>query len=198
MPYDMRNPGMNPGHEMSHDDMKKKLEYKLDEIFSYLARGKKFHYNNSFGLRNMGLRGFANLHDEEAICDFKSMVCLKKLINDRLKWNPTIDEDIAKEYEHYNITNMQEFKNSFQIWQHNETELEDCISETLKLASMEDLCLYKSLIELGNEVQTERFRSEQIFTRLELGGWQSHDLAIVSMMVHKHLEDHNNLDFTLG
>ena len=186
---EMRNPS---------GDNKTHLEQKLNEIFSYLARGKKFHYNQSFGLRNLGLRGIANLHDKESICDYKSMISIKKTINDRLHWTPSIDESISKEYENYKISSMADFKNSFAIWQKNETELEDCISETLKLASMEDLMLYNELICLGKEVQEERFRSEAIYTRLNLGEWGGHDIARISKDIHCHLEKENNLDFTLS
>jgi len=188
---------------MSYEDQisnldKTDLHHELDKIMSYLSRGKMFHYNNSFGLRMLALRGFANLHDKESICDYKHMICIKKIAGDKLEYCPHIDFNIAHEFKDFKIESMNDFKNSFKVWEQSETELEKCITKALKCAAEEDIQLYKELICLADEVQQERMRADMIYKRCELGQWGGHDLARISKDIHCHLESHDDLDFTLS
>jgi len=184
----------NPETQLSG---KQELFEEINNIYDYMTRNKGWHYNQ-FGLRSLGLRGFSRLHEMEAEQDLCSMIKLKKILEDRFNWRPTIDKDEYGKYDTNKVGSMQEFKSSFDVWKTNEEELVKCIVKAYGLASKEDVCLYKELICLADEVQDEIFRIDQIKSRLDLGQWNGHDLARVSKDIHKHLEEHKNLDFSLS
>jgi len=188
MDYSMRNP-----EEMQNPSLHKEL----NKIFSYLKRNYMFYYNN-YGLRGMSLRGFANLFDKTSECIYKDMICLKKITEDRIKFNAMIDDEIADTYANHKISSLQDFKSALDIAVKLETELEDCISGILKTIATEDICIYKKLIDLAHESQERRFRIETIKNRLDLTSWNMHDLGIISMLVHKHISEKDDLDFELS
>lgn len=206
MAYDMRNPGnpamMNPGHDMSHEEMKKALHDELDHICSYLSAGACWHLRAANACRKMLIRGMGRWHDCEAKGDFCSLEKLLKIIQDKLGYNPKIDMEMAAKAEMYTMNNMEDFKNHFRLWDSNESELIECLNHAIHLSRTIDIQIYKELMCQTKEVQDERMRARMAKDSFAFVSWNPHDISVKSMMIHKYFEhehkDGSEININLG
>lgn len=195
MPYDMRNPGANPGHEGNDFNML------MDEITTYLWEGEAWHEKAANETRKISIRGVGRWHEAEGCYDAKERVCLEKLFRDKLGYAPMVDmASVDKAYK-YTMTGPQDFKNHFQIWIDREKKFIECLDAAIAQAGMVDMELYKKLCCLVDEVQNEAMRAKMVHDRLELSGWNGHDIGVVSKWLHEYFEkeyDGGKIDFNIG
>lgn len=197
MPYEM-----NPGNDMPHEDAKHALGLELDHICSYLAMGEMWHRKAANECRKLALRGFGRWHEAESCGDADSLTCLSKLVMDKLMYAPKLDMQMVGKAESYSMNNIGDFKAHFSMWSENESELIECLNKAINLSRAMDIELYNKLCHITDEVQNEKMRIRLAHDRLNLGGWQGHDLGVVSMVMHSYFQNEHKqgsmIDLNLG
>ena len=176
------------------------LKQDLNKVVSYLSEGAAWHCKAANELRKIAnKRGFARWHDDiEAKCDAKLKIELSKEISDYLKHIPVVDTSMVARAEQYTINGWEGFKQHFDIWIAREREFEKVIMVAITNASRENIAIYQKLCALSKEVCEEIFRVELVRDSLIEEGWGKHHCAIVSMLIHEHVEKHGNRDFNIG
>ena len=193
MPYDNRsNPQTEKHRHMSHEENMKNLHKYLDEIATYLYAGAHWHLRAANYSRKNKIRGFGRWHDCEAKGDFCALMKLEKIVNDKLGYMPLVDmADVAKA-EAYEMPDANSFRMHFDIWEHNEKELVECLNHAIHAVRAADIQIYKELLRLAEEVQDEIMRSQMAKDSLTFGGWNPHDISIKSMLIHKYFEEEHS------
>jgi len=190
----------NYGNPSPYSGTAGELNAELDKIVSYLERGSHWHRQIANELRkpSLSLRGFGRWHECEAKGDYSSIVCIEKIVRDKLNYDPKIDVSMIDQANNYMVNSVEDFKASFELWISNEKALVECLNKAVNASRTVDIQLYKDLMCLTDEVQCEIMRAGMAKSRLDAANWGSHDLYICSMMLHKHFEDSDSLDFTLS
>ena len=204
MPYDARNPSMNPGHEeMNHEEKKKELCMELDRICTYLFAGCLWHLRAANASRKIHVRGPGRWHDDgEAAGDFCSLKGLLKMSRDRLKYDPRIDMAMVAKAEPYTMNNLDDFKAHFPMWKKNEAELIECLDRAIHLSRTINAEIYEKLMCLIKEVQGECTQIEMAEDSFIFGGYMPHDVSVKSKWMHEYMEhehkDGDDINFNLG
>lgn len=201
--HDMPNPHNTHeyGH-MLHGDSEKELYTCLDDICTYLYCGMHWHIKAANASRKILVRGFGRWHDCEAKGDFCCLKKLKKIVQDKLGYDPKVDMQMVSKAEAYTMNNLEDFKNHFRIWENNEMELIGCLNKAIHASRTIDIQIYKELMCLAKEVQDEKMRACMVKDSLAFGGWNTHDISIKSMIIHKYFEheheDGGEININLG
>jgi len=162
----------------------------MNRICTELLAGEIYHSRAANEFRKIALRGFGRWAESEARGDMNSRVCLEKLLRDKLGFAPTVDTSSLSNEARVAFANISELPSILQKWIDREKEFSKILTQAMKMAAEIDVEIYRELIELTNEVQTEVFRVKLCGVRLELAGWNGHDLGIVSTILHEHFEKH--------
>ena len=162
----------------------------MDKVCTSLFEGEVWHGRSANECRKIAVRGFGRWHDSEAECDMKSRLCLEKLLRDRLGYATSVDTSVAAKPAAYSINGASGLKNHLEAWMRREEEFAETLSEAVRMAATVDICIYKELCCLAEEVQSEAMRVKMCGMRLDMAGWNGHDIGIVSMILHKHFEEH--------
>jgi len=162
----------------------------MDEICTALFDGELYHERAGNEFRKSALRGFGRWCDAESKGDYESRVCLEKLLRDRLSYAPVIDTANAQKSTSFTINGIQGLKPALEMWLKREEEFAETLTEAVRMAATVDICIYKELCCLLDEVQTEAMRVRLCGMRLDLSGWNGHDVGIVSYLLHEHFEKH--------
>jgi hypothetical protein len=180
--------------------MSNQLNQDLNKVISYLAEGAAWHCKAANELRKMpNKRGFARWHDQiEAHCDADKKIDLSKEITDYLKHIPVVDNSMVLRAEQYTINGWEGFKQHFDVWIAREKEFEKVIMSAITNSARENIAIYQCLCNLSKEVCEEIFRVELVRDSLAQAEWNHHHVAIVSMLIHEHVETKNNRDFNIG
>ena len=204
MPYENRPPQQRQGMPMHgehehHEKSGKTFHELLDCISTDLFTGAAWHLRAANQMRKIGMRGFARIHDYGSCHDHKKRICLEKLLCDRLDYEPVIDVSDAGHVTSFAI-DPSKLKSHFEMWHANESEFAKYLIEAVRKAAHEDICVYNELTCILNAVQEEIMRIKFIIKRLDVGGWSGHDIGVVNMVIHEHMEKHpdKGLDFNLG
>lgn len=199
MPYDMRNPDHG---EMGREETLKYLYEYLDEIATYLYAGTHWHMRAANYSRKNLIRGFGRWHDCEAKGDFCALQKLEKVVNDKLGYMPHIDMEAVSKAEAYAMDDPNAFKMHFDIWEHNESELIECLNHAIHKSRAIDIQIYKELMCLEKEVQDEKMRARMAKDSLAFGGWNGHDISVKSKWIHEYFEhehkDGEDININLG
>lgn len=198
-PHDVSRNPMNPADEIS-EGSEMSLWDLLDEICAYLWEGEAWHGKMANESRRMHVRGVGRWHEAEACDDYKSRVCIEKILCDKLHRYCTPDVDISSVYK-MELKNMDAFKKHFGEWIQREERFIMVLSQALPLAATHDIELYKELMCLLDEVQNEKMRAQFFVDRVGMKDWDMHDLGVVSMEIHDYFENHYNggkIDFNIG
>lgn len=182
-------------------DEHKDIHELLDEITTYLWVGEAWHEKAANENRKIAIRGVARWHEAEGMCDAKERVCLEKLVRDKLGYAPMVDMSMVDKAYKYTLNNPQEFKSHFTMWIDREKKFIECLNAAISMAGAVDMELYKKLCGMVDEVQNEAMRVKMVHDRLELAGWNGHDIGVCSMILHKYFEceyDGGMIDFNLG
>ena len=182
----------NPTHKpmAQNDHMEDGSFYDImDKVCSKLASGSVWHERSALYMCDSALRGFGRVHFEKAKCDHDKRLMLEKLIVDRLDHIPEIDMEWVAKAAHYSFPGAQGLKEHLHMWHKNKTHYAEILKEAVKKSATEDMKIYAYLCECLDDVQEEIFRVKTIIDRLELGGWNGHDLARVSKDLHRHHAD---------
>ncbi|MCL2056588.1 MAG: hypothetical protein FWH02_05115, partial [Oscillospiraceae bacterium] len=91
-----------------------------------------------------------------------------------------------------------QLKDYLKSYIHREMDFTKVLNEAVRMSTTIDMEIYSELCCILSGVQEEIFRVKQIYERLELGGWSGHDIMVVSRLLHKHHESHDNMDYTLS
>lgn len=194
---------MNPGQgEMSREETLKHLYTHLDDIITYLYAGAHWHLRAANFSRKNLVRGFGRWHDCEAKGDFCEIEKLEKIVQDKLGYMPRVDMQVVSKAEAYTMPDMNAFKAHFDLWEHNESELIECLNHAIHKSRTVDIQIYKCLICLAEEVQDEKMRACMVRDSLAFGGWMPHDISVKSMVIHKYFEhehkDGEDININLG
>lgn len=194
---------MNPGYEeMSREEMLKHLYEYIDEIATYLYAGAHWHLRAANFSRKNLVRGFGRWHDCEAKGDFCELEKLEKVVGDKLGYMPHVDMQMVTKAESYTMNDMNAFKAHFDIWEHNETELIECLNHAIHKSRTIDIQIYQALMCLEREVQDERMRACMAKDSLAFGGWSGHDISVKSKWIHEYFEkehhDGEDININLG
>jgi hypothetical protein len=172
----------------------------LDCICSDLFNGSNWHLKAGNEMRKLALRGFGRMHDYNANYDFCKRIELEKIICDRLGITVEIDTSAITAAVGYNLKDPAELKNHLHMWMETEKAFAAKLTEAVRQAAAIDMCVYNELICILSAVQEEIMRIKLLKKRLELGGYNGHDLARISKDLHEHYEHHADLgmDVNLG
>jgi len=162
----------------------------MNSVCTELLAGEVYHSRTANEFRKIALRGFGRWADAEARGDMKSRLCLEKQLRDKLGYAPVVDVSKLANEVNASFSNVSELPAILQKWIDREKEFAKTLTQAMRLAAEIDVEIYRELIELTNEVQTEAFRVKLCGMRLELAGWNGHDIAIVSKLLHHHFEEH--------
>ena len=162
----------------------------MNQICGALLEGEIWHGKAGNECRKIALRGFGRWHDSEARCDMETRLCLEKLLRDKLGYAPTPDVSGAVRSASMALSGVGELPAHLQSWQNREKAFAATLTKAMRMAAEIDIDIYKELIALTGEVQGEAMRVRLCGARLELAQWSSHDIGIVSMILHKHFEEH--------
>jgi len=191
-----------PMQEGHHDHKKsgKSFHELLDCISTDLFTGSAWHLRAANQMRNLGMRGFARVHEYGSCHDHKKRIYLEKLLMDRMDYAPMIDVSDAAHATSFVISDPSKLKSHLEMWHSNESEFVKYLIEAVRMAAHEDMCVYNELACILNGVQEEIMRIKFIIKRLDVGGWSGHDIGVVNMVIHEHMEKHPDagLDFNLG
>jgi hypothetical protein len=181
MPYNMSNAGNDFYHLM-------------DEVVTGLATGEMWHEKAANEFRKIGVRGFGRWSDAESKGDYKSRVCLEKLLRDYMDYSPMIDMAKVAESATMSMGGMQDLKKVLQYWYAQEMKYLEALNMAFPMAAQMNICIYKELVCLTEEVQNEAMRVKLCINRLDLAGWAGHDIGVVSMILHEFFESHEGDD----
>lgn len=180
-------------------EMTKELEMALNNIISYLADGESWHRRIANQLRLLALRGFSRWHECESLDDSKMRTKLEKVLVDNLKFTPTVDMSDAMRSEMLKMSSANDFKAHFAVWLQREQKLIDALNIAINESRLVNMELYHKLCKIQEEVQSEVTRADIVYRRLDFASWNAHDIGVVSMLIHKHYEDHpGSNDFNIG
>lgn len=178
--------------------MTETLQEHLNEICSYLIEGEIWHRRAANSARMNALRGWGRWHDAESCGDSEALMCLEKILVDHLDFIPTYYQDNVIKAMKYTITDI---KGHHREWAEREDRLIMSLNGAIEEARMVSMCLYDKLCKLQHETQNERMRIDMIYKRLDLAGWNGHDMGVCSMVLHKYFEheyDGGEIDINLG
>jgi len=162
----------------------------MDRVCTCLLEGELWHQRSANLMRMAALRGFGRWHDSEGYCDAETRVCLEKLACDRLGHEIELDINVAAPAVSYSIGGSADLPRHLQQWVAREEKFIPVLNDAVRMAAGTDVCLYKDLICLAEEVQAEAMRVKIVEKRLALAQWGGHDIGIVSMILHEHFEEH--------
>ena len=173
----------------------------LDKIVSYLSCGEAWHRRVANECRKLGVRGMGRWHDAEAVGDQKILSALQKELRDYLKHAPAIDSTTRAKSEEVTMEGLKCFQAHFNIWLDREKQL--CHEVTLAIGHMREvnITIYRTLLDLKEEVQNEMFRLEHAFNSFQFAGWEGHDITVKSKWIHDYFEkdyDGGCIDFNIG
>ncbi|MCL2081611.1 MAG: hypothetical protein FWH16_05900, partial [Oscillospiraceae bacterium] len=117
---------------------------------------------------------------------------------DRIDQIPMLHADGIVKAMSYSMNGGAQLKEHLKMYVNREKEFERCLIDAVRASVTVDMDIYKELCCILSKAQEEIFRVKQISERLDLGGWNGHDIARVSKDLHKHHEDHDNMDYTLS
>lgn len=185
MAYNMNNPGMNPGHE-THDEY-----YELcDAICTRLGYGALWHKRLASQLRKIGIRGEGRKFNVEGEGDYCNSAELEKLLGDNIDYYPEINTSEYQKAVSFTLDSVAEFKPLLHEWIKEEKAFAKLINKAVRYAAEDDAEIYENLCCLWKETSVEAKRAKLLYKRLELAGWNGHDLAVVSMIEHYYYEKH--------
>jgi len=174
----------------------------LNYICSYLNAGYTWHKRIANQCRKIHIRGWGRWHDCEADGDSDHLICLEKLLMDKLKYAPTIDMKRAEMASTAKLDNLNDFKDHHRTWKKHEQEGIAALNYAVNASRSVDIEVYYKMCALLDEAQKEVMRLEMAYDRLEFGGWMGHDIGVCSMIVHKYFElehkDGHDINFNLG
>ncbi|MCL2071564.1 MAG: hypothetical protein FWH07_04940 [Oscillospiraceae bacterium] len=177
------------------------FNYKMDEICSELFIGEHYHERCANEFRKIGLRGFGRWCDCESKGDYCSRVALEKLLCDRLDYSPRINTAGIDKALTVQIGDLSALKSTLESWYNREADFITILNKAVELSRSVDISIYGALCELLEEVQTEKTRVKMLNKRLELKGYDGHDVGQVSKELHKYFEanpDDKTLDYNVG
>ena len=160
----------------------------MDKVCTELYTGATWHGRMANEFRKNGLRGFARWAEAEARGDFKSRACLEKLLCDNLDYCPVIDTTNATKAVMFEISGVQGLKPTLEKWYHNEKEFIDILTQAVRESTTINMSIYKELCGILEEVQAEAMRVKMCDKRLNIAGYNGHDIGIVSYLLHEHFE----------
>ena len=196
MQYGSGSTRANPG------ETNKELWEHLDDVCSYLSMGSHWHRRTANECRKLAGRGFGRWHEEEGLGDYTSLSELCKILMDKLDYAPAIDVSMLDAAEKFAMNSLNDFKAHFGLWQDSESKLVVCLNHAIHESRAVDIELYEYVCCVAREVQNERMRARMGYDRLELGGWNGHDIGVVNMVLHEYFEKHHKqgemIDFNLG
>jgi len=208
MPYDNRPPQQRHDmHNEHHEESGKSFEQLLDCIASELCRGAMWHGAAAPQMDKIGLRGFGRMHAYQSHHDFCKLYGdktgtggLLKILCDRLEYCPNIDTEDFAAAVRVAINSPADVKQHLHAWKESEKEFAHYLTEAVRMAASIDMCLYNELACILSAVEEEIMRIKILRKRLDLGGWDGHDLARISKDLHNHYEHHADLgmDVNLG
>lgn len=174
----------------------------LDAICNYLQNGYIWHKKAANQCRKIYIRGWGRWHDEEAKCDSNTLLCLEKVLWDKLKFSPTYDVARFEKASVITINNLEDFKNHHLAWKQREDAFISTLNKAMEKARGIDIEVYKKLMCILEEVQCERMRLDMAYDRLTFAGWNTHDIGVCSMIIHKYFEcehkDGHDINFNIG
>jgi len=173
----------------------------LSMISTYLWMGEAWHGKAANECRKLSVRGYGRWHEAEGCYDAKTRMCLEKLFRDKLGVAPVIDMAEVDKAVKYTMSSLADFKNHHKIWLDREKAFIELLNATIKIVGDVDMEIYKELCCLVNEVQNEAMRARFVYDRMELAGWNGHDIGVCSMILHKYFEceySGGKIDFNLG
>ena len=181
--------------------MTERLITALNDVCTYLAEGEAWHMRVANQCRKLHIRGLGRWHEAEACGDFKHRECLEKLLMDNCKIETDIEPARIVDSMTTKFNGMSDFKQHFFTWAEREELLISALSTAIDESRLENIELYHKLCCIQKEVQNERMRAEWAYHRLDLAGWNGHDIGVVSMIIHSYFEkeyDGGLIDFNIG
>jgi len=161
----------------------------MDKVCTELFIGEIWHERAGNEFRKTGLRGWGRWADAEAHGDMKTRLCIEKLLRDYCDYAVTIDATDAQRAMAYTMNGATALKSTLELWHKREIEFIDILNKAIMSSAINNISIYKELVRLADEVQGEATRVKMCMKRLELAGYNPHDIGIVSMILHKHYED---------
>lgn len=188
MPY-ATNPGQDMKvHEMSRDEKEKHLWMHLNDIATYLWVGEAWHEKTANECRKIGIRGWGRWHEAESHYDGQERCALNKLMCDKLDYAPDVDMGMVDKAIKYTMSSAADFKVHHQVWLDREEHFILCLNNAIKLSPEFDMELYRKLCCMVDEVQNEAMRVKLVVMRLDLAGWNGHDIGVCSKWLHEYFE----------
>jgi hypothetical protein len=170
----------------------------LDNISNTLLTGAMWHTKAADEMRRLALRGFGRLNDFEACDDFKDWQCLLKLCRDRLEYFPRVEPTAVSAYHSFTIEGIADLKKFLHDYAERENAFIDLLNSAIRMSQTADISVYKFLINLTDDKQSETMRINMLVDRLDGAGWNPHDVMEVSRKLHEHYASNDDRDSTLS
>lgn len=166
---------------------KPEFENLLDEISAFLHDGFHWHKRVANQCRKIAIRGWGRIHDQQSKCDAEELIDFEKLLMDKLNYAPT--EYPNKESHIYNINTLDDFKQHHIDWIKRETAIIPTFNKAINEARSIDIEVYEKLCCILKRVQGEKMRVHMLYDRLEMAGWNTHDIGVCSKWLHEQAEN---------
>jgi hypothetical protein len=162
----------------------------MDNVCTSFLEGELWHERSANECRKISFRGGGRWHEAEAYGDFENRLCIEKILRDRLNYAPNIDMNAAARAVTYTLTDIRGLQQHFEAWLKREEMFIQTLGEAVRQSALIDIEIYNKLCEMLKEVQTETMRVMLCGKRLEMAGWNTHDIGVCSMIIHKYYEEH--------
>lgn len=177
------------------------LQESLNDICCYLAEGEKWHNKMANECRKIYIRGWGRWHEAESKGDKEMYTCLEKILMDKISYSPMIDAIILDKAMKEKFTSASDFKTHHSHWIMREEKLINALNYAIHESRSVDIEIYYKLCEILKEVQNEAMRVKMVIGRLDLAGWNGHDIGICSYLLHEYFEKcyhGGEIDFNIG